>query len=311
MKKILPLLLIVILLSSIAFIGCNSQEGIDNVNNQQRDSFSKEKLTVAVSIVPQEAFVKAVAGDLVNVVTMIPPGNSPANYQPTPKELEAFSIASIYFSIGVATEEANILPKARDLNKNIKIVPLEEAVGKVYQHLYFGEHEEHEDDHNHEGRDPHIWLSPKRVQVMIDVIKDELINADEANKKHYEENAKAYIQKLDEVDKEIKNILSGVEQQAFIIYHPSFNYFADDYGLKMVTIEESGKEATINRLQQVIDFAKKNNIKFVFYQAEFDSQQARTIADEIDGGVVQVDPLSIDYINNLKEIAGKFRSVLE
>ena len=268
------------------------------------------KLNIAVSIVPQETFVKAVGGDLVDVITMIPPGYSPANYQPTPMQIIDFSEADLYLSIGVPAEKANILPKAAELNKNIKIVPLADKVSAVYSHHIISESGHNEENHTHIERDPHIWLSPKRVMVMIDVIKDELILLDPDNKSIYEKNAANYIAQLKSVDKEIVEILKGLNQKSFIIYHPAFGYFADDYGLKMVTIEENGKETTVKQIQTVIDFAKKENIKVIFYQEEFDGHQAEIIAKEIGGATVQVAPLSPNYIDNLISIANTFKQVL-
>lgn len=298
-------IMIITLIILISFVGCNE----DVVNEQEQ-----KRPTIAVSIVPQKTFVKAVGGDLVNVVTMIPPGNSPANYQPTPNEIKDFSDASLYFSIGVPTEKANILPKIKDLNKNLKVIALEEKVSKKYPDRYIegeGTSEDHDDDHDHDhkGRDPHIWLSPKRVQVMIEVIRDELIKLDSDNRATYEKNANEYIDKLKGVDQEIKGTLKGVKKKTIIAYHPSFGYFADDYGLNMLVIEDEGKEATAKRLKDIINIAKTNNIKFVFYQAEFDDSQAKIIANEINGETVKLDPLASDYINNLKNIAEKFKEV--
>lgn len=284
--------ILVILILSIT--GCKS-ENLDSSLN----AVYKEKVTIAVSIVPEETFVKAVSGDLVDVITMIPPGHSPANYEPTPSQMIKFSKAKVYFSIGVPTEEANILPKINSLNNDLKVVSLAEKVKEVYPERNFAG-----------GRDPHIWLSPKRVKVMIEVIKDELIELDPNNKSIYEKNSNKYIAELNEINSEIKEILNDVNQQSFIIYHPAFGYFADEYGLTMVSIEEVGKEATSKRLQEVIDFAKKENIKFIFYQDEFDSQQAETIAEEINGTTVNVSPLASEYIENLKLIANKFREKL-
>lgn len=321
-RYVIYILMVTILIS---MIGCKSDDAA-NTNN-------KDKITIAVSIVPQETFVKAVAGDLVNIVTMIPPGHSPTNYQPTPKQMTDFSKASVYFSIGVPTEESNIIPKINDLNKDIKVISLAKKVREVYPYRNFNEDEEHQhdndnnhkvnedhddskdhegnNDHDHLGRDPHIWLSPKRVKIMLDVIKDELIKLDPDNKAIYERNSSEFIAKLEEVDNNIKDILSGLEQQSFIIYHPSFGYFAEDYGLKMITIEEEGKEATAKRLQNVIDYAKDNNIKFIFYQQEFDSGQAETIAKEVGGSTVKVSPLGSNYLKNLEYIANKFKEVLK
>jgi zinc transport system substrate-binding protein len=306
---------IVVIIMMVSIIGCEGKQPLDT----EADS-SKDQITIAVSIVPEETFVKAVAGDLVDVVTMIPPGHSPANYQPTPKQMTKFSEAKVYFSMGVPTERANILPKIKDFNKDVKVVSLADIVEGVYPHRYFelGEHHKHDDDKDHKDneekhsiRDPHIWLSPKRVKVMIDVIKDELIDIDPENAKIYTKNAADYLGKLDQADNEIKEVLSGLAGQSFIIYHPAFGYFADDYGLKMVTIEEEGKEATTKKLQNVIDFAKQEKIKFVFYQQEFDSHQAETIAKEIEGATIKVAPLAPNYIENLTYIVGQLKEAVK
>ena len=296
LKKSLVYLLMIIMIITIS--GCQSEK-LDDTN-------STKKLTVAVSIVPQETFVRAVAGELVDIITMIPPGYSPTNYQPTPKQMLKFSESKVYFSVGVPTEEANLLPKVEDLNEDIKVVSLANKVGEIYPHRTFSE-----EDHDHQGKDPHIWLSPKRVKVMIGSIKDELIVLDPNNKPIYEKNADEYMAKLDELDHEIENTLNGCNGQSFIIYHPVLGYFADDYGLKMIPIEEDGKEITVKKLQEVIDMAKKENIKFVFYQQEFDSKQAETIAKEIGGATVKVVPLASNYIENLRAIANTFEDVLK
>ncbi|MCT4509341.1 MAG: zinc ABC transporter substrate-binding protein [Tepidibacter sp.] len=310
MKK--NLIYIVIIIGLFLMIGCSNKEvDIDKTSDLKLDT-----VKVSVGIVPEATFVKSVGGDLVDVEIMIPPGYSPANYQPTPKQMAELSKSRIYFSTGVPTEESNIIPMIEGLDENIKIVHLDERVRNVYPDRSFDEEHKHNHEHDscehaHEGRDPHIWLSPKRVKVMIYEIKDELIKLNPDNKKIYEKNAIDYISKLDEVDKEIKLTLDNVSKQSFIIYHPSFGYFADDYDLNMIAIEEDGKKTTAKRLQEIIDFAKKNNIKFVFYQQEFDSKQADTIAKEIGGESVQVSPLSPDYIKNLKHISHTFNEVLK
>ncbi len=261
------------------------------------------KLTVAVSIVPQKTFVEAVAKDLADVVVMIPPGYSPVNHQPSPGEMEKFGRASLYFTIGVPAEEANILPKARELNNRLKIVPLADIVGATYPHRYF--------DQEKKERDPHIWLSPKRVKLIVDVVADELGILSPENRETFEKNARDYINELDALDREIGDALKDMKQKAFIVYHPAFGYFAEDYGLEMIAVEQEGKEATARDLQRIIDIAREKGIKAVFYQAEIDSAQSRTLAEEIGGTTEQVAPLAPDYIDNLRKIANTFKNVLQ
>ena len=279
---------------------------------------STDQLTVAVSIVPQETFIKAVAGDLVDVVVLIPPGSSPANYQPSPQEMAKFNESKVYFHIDVAAE-SHIL---ESVNGDVKLVDLAEIVDENYPARYFEEsHEDdhdadHDDDHyadhdhDHSGRDPHIWLSPKRVQVMVEAIKDELSALDPDNKDVYAENAAAYIEELKILDEYLNKTFEGLDHE-FIMYHPSLGYFADDYGFEMHAIEAEGKQATARDLETVIELAKSEGIKYVFYQEEFDASQAEIVAKEIGGVTIKVAPLSGDYINNLKTIAEKMLESIE
>lgn len=282
MKRKLSLLLSgIILISLFVFSGCEKSE----VNKEEN---ATNKKIVAVSIVPQETFVKAICGDKVEVITMIPPGSSPETYEPTPQQMQKFTDSDIYFSIGVPTEEASILPTAGD----VKIVPLAEKVSSVYDDLKIGD----------EGRDAHIWLSPKRVKVMVEAIAEEMGKLDEENKELYNQNAENYIKQLDELDKEIKDVAENIKQKKFVVFHPAFGYIADDYGLEMFSLEEEGKEATPQHLQDMIDLAKKENIKVIFYQAELDSNQAKAYAEEVGGKTEQLEPLAADYIVNLKKM---------
>ncbi len=247
--------------------------------------------------VPEQTFVKAVCGDLADVIAMVPPGNSPENYETSPKEMEKFSKASLYFSIGVPTEEANILPKAG----KVKVISLQDEVASVYKDRTFASG----------GRDPHIWLSPKRVKVMIESIAREMCKLDEANKDTYTKNAEAYIKQLDELDKQISSALENVKSKKFIVYHPAFGYLADDYGLQMHALEQGGKEATLRHLQEMIDLAEKENIKVIFYQEEIDSSQSEAFAQEIGGKAVRLSPLDADYIGNLKKMAETMAEVMQ
>lgn len=288
------LLLFSIIILVILMFGCSTDKKSNGLNTEN-------KINVAVSIVPQETFVRAVAGDKVDVITMIPPGMSPENFAPSPDIMEKFSKAKIYFTIGVPSEKVSILPKISDFNSEVKIVKMEDEVSKVYDERKFESGE----------RDPHIWLSPKRAKIMVKTIADELSEMDPSNKCFYEGNAEKYISELDKVDVEIRNSLSSLKKKTFICYHPAFGYFADDYGLKMVALESEGKEATIEDFQSVIDMAKKENIKVIFYQAEVDSRQSKILASEIGGKVEMIEPLSSDYLNNLKKMSNAFKNAME
>ncbi len=279
-KIVYAVLSLTLALSLLLLSGCD---------NQRTSKAGNKKTVVAVTVLPQKALVEAVCGDLAEVVTIVPPGNSPGNYEPTPQEMENFSRASVYFTIGVPTEKANILPKAEDM----KIVDLPAWVAKEYSDREFSPGK----------RDPHIWLSPKRAKVMVEVIADTMAALDTGNAQTYQDNAEAFLKELDRVDAEITETFAAIQNKTFIVFHPAYGYFADDYGLEMYPLEENGKEATPQHLQDMIDLAKAENIKVIFSQAEIDSKQPDAFAEEIGGEKVMLDPLSGDYIANLEHMA--------
>ncbi len=256
------------------------------------------KPIIAVTIVPEATFVRAVCGDLADIVTLVPPGGSPESYEPTPDVMARFEKASLYFSVGVPTEAANILPGVPTATK---VIPLAVEIAAVYPDRLF------EDG----GRDPHIWLSPKRVKLMVSAIAREMSALDPDNAAAYQQNADAYLFLLDELDNHLKTTFENVKIKKFVVFHPAFGYLADDYGLTMYALEEEGKEATARHLQEVIDLAKAENIKAIFYQSEIDSRQSAAFAEEIGGKTVRLEPLSADYINNLKTMADLMAEVLQ
>ncbi|NLN87884.1 MAG: zinc ABC transporter solute-binding protein [Syntrophomonadaceae bacterium] len=273
--------------------GCRQQPDISPTSVDNR-------LKVAVTIVPQATFVKEVGGDLVEVVTMVPPGGNPENYSPTPQQMMQFSDADVYFAIGVPSEGTN-LPKLLSLAPSIKVVDLPALVDQKYPPVLFPSGD----------RDPHMWLSPQRVEEIIRITIEQLTQLDPLHGDIYTANGTAYIQRLAQLDDEIQASLSGLSNRTIIVYHPAFGYFADDYGLTMVALEEEGKEAAAVDLQRVIDLARTQDIKVVFYQAEIDSKQSRTLAAEIGGQAEMIAPLDPDYIDNLHKMALTFQRVLQ
>lgn len=287
MKRFSALLLLAAMLATMTSCG-NTTSSADS-----------GKLTVAVSILPQAAWVKAVGGDRVEVVTLIPPGSSPANYAPGPQDLMAVSRARVYFAIGVPAE-VNLLPKVKGVNSDIEIVALHERVGESYPDRMLAPGQ----------RDPHIWLSPRRAAVMVRTIAQVLAAVDSTHQADYCANAEDYVSQLMAVHQRIMNALAACKRKTFIVYHPAFGYLADDYGLEMIALEEEGKAPTPQRLKEVADYARSQGIKTVFYQAEIDSKRAEALANEIGGQAVLLEPLSPDYMENLLAIVEALRKVL-
>lgn len=261
-----------------------------------RNEGDNGKLKIAVTIEVQKGLVEAVAGDLAEVTTLVPKGGSPETFEASPKEIEKFKNADIFFAMDLPVENSKNLPS----DGEFKTVNLGEAVRKEYADLNFEANE----------RDHHTWLSPKRVMVMVEKIAEVLIAEDPENEEFYLTNKTDYLKKLDELDKEIFAMLEGKDQRTFLIFHPALGYFADDYGLEMLALEEEGKEADPKRIGELVDLAKSRGIKAVLTTEEISSKQVEAFAEEIGGKVIVVEVLGIDYIGSIKNVAREIAGIL-
>jgi len=280
---------------------------ISTVSCEQKEEIS-EKIGVVVTILPQAEFVESVGGERVEVNVMVPPGANIHIYEPTPSQMTAFAEAEMYAKVGSGIEfELVWIDKLVAVNKNMLIVDCSKGV--ELQEM-IGEYE-HEGEHEHGVMDPHIWMSPLNAQIMVRNICDGLIQVDPDNKLYYERNRDAYLQKLAELDQIIRDGLSGLTSRKFMVYHPAFGYFAREYNLTMIPIEEEGKEPTAAGLAHLIEQAKEHDIKVIFAEPQFNPQSAEVIAGAIGGKVVFINPLAENYIANLRSLLDELVKVTE
>ena len=274
-----------------------------------RVTVSSEKISVVVSILPQAEFVENVGGEKVDVTVMVPPGASPHTYEPTPSQMVTLSKANMYVKVGSPVEfELVWMDKLIAANKEMLVIDGSKGVQLVEmaaEHIHEGE------EHEHGSMDPHIWLSPLNAKIMVQNIADGLAQVDPANRAYYEQNRDAYLQELTKLDQDIRDGLSGVENRRFMVYHPAFGYFAKEYNLTMLPIEEEGKEPTASGIAHLIEHAREHNIKVIFASPQFNPQSAKVVADAIGGRVVFIDPLARDYVMNLRRVLGELVQTLE
>jgi len=260
-----------------------------------------DKTGVAVTILPQQEFVARVGGDKVDITVMVPPGASPHTYEVTPAQMVQLSKAKAYFKVGSPIEfELAWLDKLLAQNKDMLVVDCSKGVNFIES-----------DDPDETDTDPHIWTSPCNVKTMVQNICTGLSQVDPQNSQYYETNRDSYIQKLDELDAEINASLGDTGSRTFIVYHPAWGYFAHDYGLIQLGIEQEGKEPQAAYMARLINQARSQNIKVIFVSPEFDSRSAEAIAREIGGKVVIIDPLAGDYLDNMRKVASAFKEALK
>lgn len=274
----------------------------------ERKEEISEKIGVVVTILPQAEFVESVGGERVEVNVMVPPGANVHIYEPTPSQMTALAKAEMYAKVGSGMEfELVWIDKLVAVNKKMLIVDCSKGV--ELQEM-IGEYE-HDGEHEHGVMDPHIWMSPLNVQIMVRNICDGLVQVDPDNKPYYERNRDAYLQKLAELDQIIRDGLSGLTNRRFMVYHPAFGYFAREYNLTMIPIEEEGKEPTAAGLAHLIEQAKEHDIKVIFAEPQFNPQSAEVIAGAIGGRVVFINPLAENYITNLRSLLDELLQVME
>lgn len=263
-------------------------------------SYSQDKISVAVSILPQVEFVKSVGGDYVDILEMVPPNSSPESYEPTPGQMKQLSHAKAYFKIGTNLDfEINLMGKMISINPQLLIVDCSKGINQ----LAISETEKAEgahDGHYHGLNDPHIWNSLRNASIMIDNIAEGLIVVDSSHKAIYLENAASYKAKLDSLDIAIIAMFQDISRRDFIVLHPAWGYFARDYNLVELSIEAEGKEPSAAEIKKLVDLARAQQIRTVFASPQFNSESAKVIAREINGAVEYIDPLNGQFLDNMR-----------
>lgn len=271
-------------------------------------------ITVGVSILPQKYFVERIAGDKAHVVVMVGPGYNPATYEPKPRQLSQLQKASLYFLIGVPFEN-NWMNVFSQVNPDLNIVALPKSItfrAMARSINSSGEAEGHAHDHPHSSMmDPHIWLSPRLVKQVALSIKSAFVAIDPNNKEYYQLNYTQFINDLDELDQAIRGKINSVGNRQFMVFHPSWGYFADEYGLQQIPIELEGKRPGAKSLTGLMEFAQRKQVKVIFVQPQFSDSDAKTIASYLGAKVVYVDPLAENYLENLYHITRQFVEVLK
>ena len=273
---------------------------------------SKPQLTV--SILPQKYFVEKIVKDNFDVNVMVKPGAPPHTYEPKSSEMRSLANSKIYFYTDVSFEKV-WLDKFKLSAKNTTFINTANAIEKItmekHTHENEGKHEEHNHDkHENESLDPHIWLDPVLVKIQAKNIYDAIVKIDSKNSEFYKTNYEEFLKEIDLLNTELKTILKPFENRAFMVFHPSWGYFAKRYNMEQIAVEVEGKEPKPNELVELIKDAKKHNIKIVFVSPQFSQKTAKTISHNIQASVISIDALSEKWADNLlltaKEIANSY-----
>lgn len=259
------------------------------------------KPLISVSIPPQAYFLTQIAGESVEINTLIPQGSDPHTFEFKPSILAKLQKSDLYLTIGLEFEEIWI-PKIKDNLSSTQILPIDEGISYLHSQCNHSHHDHHDHD---EENDPHIWLSPKNAKILASNIASILITHYPQNKTLYEKNLKAFLQKVDTLNSKLTQKLSSLKVREFIVYHPSWAYFAKDYNLIQIPIEIEGKEPKARELKNLIQTAKKHHIKVIFTQSGFSTLASNQIAKACGAHTFTTDPLAYEWERELEKIASE------
>jgi len=297
MKKLLIISISIIFL----FISC------------QKTEVQEDQLTIATTIYPISDIAKNIVGDKIHVVNIIPPGSSPHTFTLKPSQIKDIQNAKILFTIG-----QNFDSWTTDIIKSVPSIKIR-TIDKNIELRHFTSHEDHnEEGHHHEGNiDPHYWISINNLKIISQNIYEEIINLDPDNQSYYTENYERLISELDNADIEIIEIFSTLKNKDILVFHDSWSYFANEYGLNIIGVFtlSPGKEPSPQYLESLYKTAKEHNIKAIFSEPQLSSSVIKSYLTDLDLELSVLNPIGgineKSFINTLINNAKTIESALK
>lgn len=248
-------------------------------------------VTVTVTISPYKYFVDQIAKGKVNVNVMVSNGNNPETYEPYAQQMMELSKSALYLKVGSIGFEQTWMKKLQDNAPDMKVI--DTSVGIKPAKTPGG------------NIDPHVWMSCSNARIIASNILKALCELEPKNKAFFEKNYQSLLRIIDKRDSIIKEAFNKNPDlvRKFVIYHPILTYFARDYQLEQLAIEEEGREPSAAQLKSLIERARKEKIKFCLIQAEFANRNTTTFINESHTKPMDINPLQGDWNWAMQEAA--------
>jgi zinc transport system substrate-binding protein len=265
-------------------------------------------LSVYVSIPPQAWVVRRVGGDAVRVGALITKGQDPHTFDPTPQQVQQLSGARVYFTAGLPFERI-LVGKLGGAGVGMDFV--DSVAGIVRRSLSEEEGEQGRQSgggHSHEhggSEDPHMWLSTSNLSVMASNVAVALTQFAPEHAGMFESNRLVFAGELEMARTQLAADLAPLRGRTFYAYHPSFGYFADEFGMRQRSVEIEGKSPTSRQLAALIKRGRSDGVKLILIQPQFSRKSAEVVAEALGAAVVPVDPMAEDVIETLKVLSAK------
>ncbi|MEW6044460.1 MAG: metal ABC transporter substrate-binding protein [Thermoproteota archaeon] len=321
MRKAIPVIIGAAIIGIVAAIAVSQSTQIPQEESKQ-PAMQGSKIKVIASFYPLYEFSKNVGGQLADVSTFTPIGIEPHDWEPSTGDLLELKQADIFVYNGAGMEP--FVKKIVDSGEYQSVLFIETA---REIELIKNENEEHADEGDELGHDlvydPHIWLDPVLAKHQVETIKNAMIEADPNNAQYYEENAAAYVAKLDALDSKITAELADCKKDTIVTFHTAFSYFANRYDIKTFALSGIApeSEATASELRETVDYIKENDINVIFAEDLIDPKLVNVLADEAGAQVLMLSPLEgltkeelasgITYIDKMEENLQNIKIALE
>lgn len=299
--------------------------------------------TIVVSIAPLKYIAEIITTGDFPISVLVPEGTGPETYSPTPLQILETESSKLFLVTGLIDFEKELAVRLDKVLKNSNIVNLSEGIELIegscsrgeaadphghdhnaHNHKYshnsnghgaacphHGESQNYSrNHHHHHGVDPHIWTSPDELKIMAKNAFAAIAKAWPDSLAKYTAGYEALIKELDELSLYVADAVSKSGVTHFMVYHPALTYYARDYGLEQLTIEEEGKEPSVMHMQEIVREARKHGIEAIMYQREFPRSVVESTARETGARIVEINPLSDDIPGEIIKITNVITNVI-
>lgn len=307
-----------ILLAAVMAVCCLSACGQNNSNtNTQAKDNNDKRVKVVTTIFPEYDWVKEIAGDEVSnmdLTMLLDNGVDLHSYQPTADDIMKISDCDLFIYVGGESDAwvEDALKEA--VNKDMKVINLLDVLGSSVKEEEVVEGMEAEEE---EEYDEHVWLSLRNAKVLCKAIADDLTEIDTENANTYQENEKAYADKLDELDKKYQETVDSASQKTLLFGDRfPFRYMVDDYGLSYYAAFVGCSAETEASFETITFLAGKTDelgLKNIMTIEKSDQKIAKTIIEntkEKNQGILTLDSMQSTTSDDAKKGATYF-SIME
>ena len=283
------------------FPGCSRQASVARNSGNAED-----KPVLALSILPQTWFAEQLAGQRIQTVVLVGPGQNPHNYEPTPAQMKELAQAGAWVLSG-AEFELSLLPKIRNVFNSLAIIDGTEGVN--FRMLESDDDDAHH--HDEHGIDRHTWLGCGPAKILAGHIRDALVLLDPAGENIYNENYLALLSEIDTEFTALRAELLPLQGSRVYVYHPSFGYFLDEFGIGQEAVETGGKEPGHRELAQLIAAMKQEQVPAIFVQAQFPANATKAVAQATGAQLISLDPLSANWLANIRVMGNALKNAIQ